>query len=997
MLLLNSAQSITIDGVTVFPDHADPNQFWYLPGPVSLARRPGNQPAFTFIKYKPAAASSGARGGGFVMFTTSLRLNPRTEQRILSELRALAPGSPKLALAQFDSGSVKCVALNLQGEGGTAAAPAPAGAFNAVERILGATIPSMQGDQEAAFSLTLSQEGATILEQAYRQGAAPIGVIYDLKFTGLRPALKVEIKADFQRIYQSFSASLSGQYYFFKAGIDAAFEKLVQDGAITINVTDFTGAADREQKEKWALDFFKNDLLAKWFEPTLTPGEPIAPPSPAPPSPSPSAPPAATPTPAPNPASPPTPTSPPRSTPAPTPAPSPEPPPLAAAPATPPAQLLILARQPNPSPAGCDLLHSPASSGTLETLRITGGAEPPTVTVNGIPRALDANRQFTIDVPPGASHDIEVSYPAVARTDTFELFFSFERPPAAGFNPVPTNTLYQAYLRGSVSSDPIYSRNHRPTSPAPNQAAALRQWLQTLATDAQGRRFVDLDAHASWEGDSSTEKVTLNAELSVRRLQVASGVIGNLAQVRSSTARGFQEAQAAGRQSAPGDAPGGVPNPDRVVRIRGELTGSPASIRARLSRPAVPVTPPPTPPPTPVPTPSPTPAPTPSPTPAPTPAPTPSPTPAPPTTPRAPATFAGDPAIALKLRFVRQEELKTLTLTYNRQDAVQRTYAPQGFFGLLLAAIQDPDKLFVEVDLDDPFFRQMSIEASMPIDMARIGLASAHVAIDYGDPSDPPTHRHEDFIFDPTNTASRRFQFFLNNRLETTYRYSVDFHFNPQSGWDGTRFSYHIPPQLTADRTLFINPYAHLGFLEVRIFPNEIDADVIDSTGVHIAHLRLDGTPEGERVFTVFPTSPEQFWRFRADEPQALSYRYRFLHRLKDGSTRQQGPFVSSATSLPVNDPFDDALAIDFLPLFDPSITRLVFIDVAYDDAANNYHRHERITLEPNQTTPLRLRLALLNPQLRRFRFRFTFVGVAGQMLQGAFQETTETLIPVRP
>ena len=76
MLLLNTARSITVDGVTVFPDHADPNQFWYLPGPVSLARRPGGQPAFTFIQYQPAAVAGRSKGGGFVL----LRLSPRLPQ-----------------------------------------------------------------------------------------------------------------------------------------------------------------------------------------------------------------------------------------------------------------------------------------------------------------------------------------------------------------------------------------------------------------------------------------------------------------------------------------------------------------------------------------------------------------------------------------------------------------------------------------------------------------------------------------------------------------------------------------------------------------------------------------------------------------------------------------------------------------------------------------------------------------------------------------------------
>ena len=46
----------------------------------------------------------------------------------------------------------------------------------------------MQGENTAAFSLTLDQEGAIILEQAFKKGTTPIGVLYDMKFTGIRPA-----------------------------------------------------------------------------------------------------------------------------------------------------------------------------------------------------------------------------------------------------------------------------------------------------------------------------------------------------------------------------------------------------------------------------------------------------------------------------------------------------------------------------------------------------------------------------------------------------------------------------------------------------------------------------------------------------------------------------------------------------------------------------------------------------------------------------------------
>ncbi len=58
-----------MDGVTVFRDHADENQFWYLATEVALRRRPDRGgAAFSFIKYHPEVADAGVSGGGFLMF-----------------------------------------------------------------------------------------------------------------------------------------------------------------------------------------------------------------------------------------------------------------------------------------------------------------------------------------------------------------------------------------------------------------------------------------------------------------------------------------------------------------------------------------------------------------------------------------------------------------------------------------------------------------------------------------------------------------------------------------------------------------------------------------------------------------------------------------------------------------------------------------------------------------------------------------------------------------
>ena len=270
MLQLGSS-TFEVDGVTVFADHEDAHQFWYLAQRVTLDRRPDGSPAISVLKWKPAAVSAGAKGGGYLMLQTVVELPPATRSKIMGKIAALVPqGEVRLAPAPIDDGTVRCVALNLEGGGGTVATEPPPGAFNAVMKILGATKPSMTGSETAVFSAVLDQEGATILEKAFEKGTEPVAVIYDLEYSALSPDVHVVITAEFESIYTHFSAGLEAQIYWVRAGIDAGFERLWRDGKIQIEVTRFSDAADRDSKEQWALDFFKNDLLAKWFEPTLT-------------------------------------------------------------------------------------------------------------------------------------------------------------------------------------------------------------------------------------------------------------------------------------------------------------------------------------------------------------------------------------------------------------------------------------------------------------------------------------------------------------------------------------------------------------------------------------------------------------------------------------------------------------------------------------------------------------------------------------------------------
>lgn len=680
-------QALTIEGVQVYRDHADPNQFWYLPGPLQLVRRPADgRPDFTLISYRKSG-SSGAEGGGFLSFGVDCRLSEDRRSSIRGRLSEQAPDEPLLAAVPFQEGTVRCIAFGEEsapadGSSGDNGAAVPEGAFRAVENILGASKPALQGRNEAVFGLTLSREGAAIAQEVFEEGGAPLGVIYNLTFAAMRPALKVEVHADLEQVYQRLGGSLEGEVYFVEAGLDAAFEKMRQEGVIEVKVQDFSDAEDRENKTNWALNLFKKELMEEWFTPTL-------------------------------------------------------------------------------------------SSGTLE--ESSAGEE-------------DESDEGQEDG--GGQEDDDSS---------------------------------------STSDD---------TSTASDVASAA----ETAA-------------------------------------EAASDIPGN-------------------------------------------------------------------------------------------------------------------PKVSLKLNFVRKEVRKEVTIRYDRSEAVKRSYNPQGNLGLLAEDLDEPDRHFIQVDLDEGFFRTMDVSVQAPIDMERIGLLSAQVMIQFGDPENPGTFRQKDFVFDKDNQEPKTFTTFLNEEGDFSFDYTVEYHFDSGSDWNAEAWSYELPEQKTEDRTLLLDPSHDLGFLNVEVFPNEIDAGIVTSTDVHLRYTADSGW-QAEKMLVVKPDAEPQQWKVRTEDPSPGTYEYRLVHHLDDGTTREEEWKTESLDELPVNDPFDASLSIDFLPAFDAEAVRMAFVEVRYEDAANDYRREERIDLQASDGEPSTLRLALMDPENGRFSYRATFVTAENEVERGEWKETSDILIPI--
>ena len=209
-----------IEGVVVFRDHASLTTFHYLAGPPRLSRSPDGKPNLLLLKYRNAldamgSASARAReqlGGAFLLFGVDCGVPQETKNAIASQLQSRVPpdtGPVNLVPVLYTKGKVSVVALDKQKP--VAGAPEEEGGQQSkfVRGILGSSTPSLLQDQRAIFSISLTPDAATLIEEAYDAELSPIGVMYELDFAGLRPALAVRAKVDQHKVYEQFKLGLT--------------------------------------------------------------------------------------------------------------------------------------------------------------------------------------------------------------------------------------------------------------------------------------------------------------------------------------------------------------------------------------------------------------------------------------------------------------------------------------------------------------------------------------------------------------------------------------------------------------------------------------------------------------------------------------------------------------------------------------------------------------------------------------------------------------------
>lgn len=280
MLLLDSRARF-IDAVSVFPDHADARQWYYLPATphLSTTKVPGSlteTPSFLLMGYTGATAE---QTGGFVSFDCDLGIADDVLDDIASDIQrgeGLAE-KPRLAPVPLVGGTVS---LQMVGsKSGDADDEAEEGANKFVLAIDHPTSPSLYGINQASFSVELDKAGFAAINDTLDGAIMPIAVMYQLDYLALRPAYSVSLKVDWDRVQKHLDDSFRAKVLCFSTEIDTTVDELIESRAIEFSADTFVPEDEGRviDRRDAAVAQVRQMITESFFTPSLPPWTPEKP------------------------------------------------------------------------------------------------------------------------------------------------------------------------------------------------------------------------------------------------------------------------------------------------------------------------------------------------------------------------------------------------------------------------------------------------------------------------------------------------------------------------------------------------------------------------------------------------------------------------------------------------------------------------------------------------------------------------------------------------
>lgn len=280
--MLDLAKPIgSVEELVLYGDHENPDLVYYLPDEVDLARLDGAPDLALQIFFEDAAVVGSGNGldgsvGAILGLGARCTVSPErlddARRRLRSEL-----GRPDVALVQppWERGRVDLLLLDAQT---SATGDGDAREDALVSDVLGSRAPSLSdGELAALFHARVDRRGAALLVASLEGRVGSLaGVLYDLEFYGLSPAVDLRMRADLDRVADAFSAGAGVNVYYVAADIKATCARLQEDGVIEMDlVSQVTDPETQRQVDETVQDFYEV-LMRQLFRPTVPPIQELA-------------------------------------------------------------------------------------------------------------------------------------------------------------------------------------------------------------------------------------------------------------------------------------------------------------------------------------------------------------------------------------------------------------------------------------------------------------------------------------------------------------------------------------------------------------------------------------------------------------------------------------------------------------------------------------------------------------------------------------------------
>jgi hypothetical protein len=270
------------------------------------------------------------------------------------------------------------------------------------------------------------------------------------------------------------------------------------------------------------------------------------------------------------------------------------------------------------------------------------------------------------------------------------------------------------------------------------------------------------------------------------------------------------------------------------------------------------------------------------------------------------------------------------TESYSETSTIEWNVAPQGNVPNI-TSMKGPDgKPFawkdyaIEVDLNDPFYKQLNVSIGVNADFQTLPIHSVEVHLDYNQGA---TRQIREYQFSDPSKIEKFATYIENDVWDYQWWYEVNY--------KGSAKTFKSEPKKTDERILTVN-VDELGILHVDIEVGDLNFDQVASAQVTFEYDAASGKIEEQFVFD--KTNRTASIRKAIFEPRERPYRSKTKLIMADGQEHVGEWIEGYAAKLFVNDIFTQTKTVSVRAAGDlQNEIDTIFVDLVYDDAAEKF------------------------------------------------------------